>query len=236
MNTFFDIKNYLPNALTKQQKKYISTQSSVDSFIINNESLNYVIDKLNYNISNILIKKKYLTNSDNINRSGSYGQYKNEVDALLILYRKKYFPLLLSINPNPNDRFIIINYCGELLNKDNLPENWKEQLLNIIKTLKLCNIYHNDMWINNFLVRDNELVLIDFGWASLSKSQYPYLNITEDDVNMYDDIFKLLNDTYHSKKNQQQRKKDNFQFINKNKNNHFLKINRNRNRNRNYFF
>ena len=81
------------------------------------------------------------------------------------------------------------------MSNDNIPNNWKEQIKEIIKTLKECNVVNNDMWINNFLVKDDVINLIDFGWAS-SKPSFPFINIDEDQMIFTSNLFLLLDITY----------------------------------------
>ena len=57
-----------------------------------------------------------------------------------------------------------MNDCGGPLDKNNIPENWKTQLTEIVQTLKQCSLYNNDAWFNNFVVKDNIIYFIDFGW------------------------------------------------------------------------
>lgn len=61
--------------------------------------------------------------------------------------------------------FIEIEDCGEELTVDNLPENWKEQLLEIIKELRAYKIQHRDIRPDNLMIKGGTIKLIDFGWA-----------------------------------------------------------------------
>jgi hypothetical protein len=47
------------------------------------------------------------------------------------------------------------------------------------------------MWKNNFLIKDNIIHLIDFGWANNNEG-YPYINITEEDINKNNNLILLL--------------------------------------------
>lgn len=60
-----------------------------------------------------------------------------------------------------------IEDCGMPLNVDNLPANWKEQLVQIIIELRANNVQHRDIKTDNLMVRSNVIKLIDFGWAKL---------------------------------------------------------------------
>jgi len=88
-----------------------------------------------------------------------------------------------------------MNNCGSPLDNDNIPINWKEQILEIIKTLKKCKVSNNDMWKNNFLVNNDIIHLVDFGWAT-DELYFPYINITNYDIKNFDNIIELLDHVY----------------------------------------
>ena len=89
-----------------------------------------------------------------------------------------------------------MSYCGVPLNDNNIPYNWKEQMIEIIKSLKKCNILNNDMYRNNFLVHNNTIYLIDFGWASSNEDDFPFSNVIDKDIDNYDNIFELFDHVY----------------------------------------
>jgi len=72
-----------------------------------------------------------------------------------------HFPIMF----NHLNNQIEMEDCGEELTLDNLPENWKEQLGQIIKDLRKYQIEHRDIQPNNLMVRGGVIKLIDFGWA-----------------------------------------------------------------------
>ena len=67
---------------------------------------------------------------------------------------------------------IIMDYCGEPISRQNAPKDYKDQIENIINTLWELNLQHNDiMWKNKkseFLVKDNKVYLVDWGWSSIN--------------------------------------------------------------------
>ena len=124
------------------------------------------------------------------NRGGGVeGQFKREITYLKQVYKEPHFPILLSINLEKFE--IYINYCGKKINKNNVPFNWKKQIEEIVSTLDKKKIIHNDMHIGNFLVKDNIIYLIDFGWASDNKF-WPYCNISLENINEHSEFIKLL--------------------------------------------
>jgi len=88
-----------------------------------------------------------------------------------------------------------MSYCGVPLNNNNIPYNWKEQMIEIIKLLKKYNVSNNDMWGNNFLINNNIIYLVDFGWAT-NEHYYPFINITERDIDNSSNIFKLFDHVF----------------------------------------
>lgn len=58
-----------------------------------------------------------------------------------------------------------IEDCGELLTIENLPSDWKSQLAQIVFELKNSKIQHRDIKPDNLCVKNNVIMLIDFGWA-----------------------------------------------------------------------
>ena len=158
--------------------------------------MHYEIEnKIKVNIDNCIVKKKFIDINEKVTQyfGGKKGQYNREVKGLLSVYKKKHFPVLLS--KNDNNYIIFMTYCGEPLTDTNIPENWKKQLNTINDTLSSVKYLNNDMWKNNFLVKDSIIHLVDFGWSSLNEC-YPYINITLEDVNSNDSLFTLLDKTF----------------------------------------
>ena len=144
----------------------------------------------------IVVKKIYIDIPDHKlfqNFGGLQGQMDREINALMKLFNYKHFPLLLS--KNNDNKYIIMNYCGEPIKDDNVPIDWKDQITTIAKTLKKCNLFNNDVWLPNFLIKSNIIHLIDFGWAS-NKKDYLFRNINEEDVNITDNLIELLDLIY----------------------------------------
>lgn len=75
-----------------------------------------------------------------------------------------HFPL---ISLSSEEGQIVMEDCGDIISTENLPANWKEQLVEIIMDLRECGIEHRDIKPENLLVKNGLIKLIDFGWARL---------------------------------------------------------------------
>ena len=85
-----------------------------------------------------------------------------ELHCLQLLSEHEYFPNILKTN---NQNTIVLSYCGSRLDKlqNDLPDNWKEQVQEIIKLLEQNNIVHSDINPGNVCIKDDIIHLIDFG-------------------------------------------------------------------------
>jgi len=81
------------------------------------------------------------------------------------------------------DDAIEIEDCGNDITVDNMPDNFREQMLEILTELKAYNVEHRDIKPDNFMIKDGIIKLIDFGWARLTTDKpdnppsclgYPY--------------------------------------------------------------
>lgn len=108
-----------------------------------------------------------------------HNSFKNEVSVLETLSGEKHFPKLLHYDIENYE--IYMTLCGEKLSKDNVPKNWKEQLLEIIGILKKHNISHNSTSMNNACVKDGIIYFIDF--ASSGQFRSRKRNLTEKIIN-----------------------------------------------------
>lgn len=89
--------------------------------------------------------------------------YKNEKKWLIKMKDSTLFPKL--IYANDKLRLLLTINAGKLLNKENLPEDYKLQFDNILNELKKYNCRHNDIKPSELVIKNNKINLIDFGWA-----------------------------------------------------------------------
>jgi len=193
---FIDVGKYLLQHMRPIIKtKSIGNQSAIRFFEISDESNKLINKIINKDINNVIVLKQFIDIEDKfVNEfGGNKGQMEREVNCLLKLYKKPHFPTLLSVDKKNLE--IYITFCGVPLNDNNIPKNWKEQIQEIIKLLDESNVWNNDMWQNNFIVHDNIIHLVDFGWGS-SKEEFPFINITTNDINDSQNIFELLDHVY----------------------------------------
>jgi predicted Ser/Thr protein kinase len=103
--------------------------------------------------------------------------FNNEISALKTLGKYKHFPILY--NYNDSEKTFLISYCGISIyqNKKEIPNDWKDQLLNIYNILEAESLYHNDIFESNFCLLNNTIYLIDFGQAC-NEIKYPYFNLS----------------------------------------------------------
>ena len=88
-----------------------------------------------------------------------YNLIDNE-HRILSTVDSKHFPKV-----EKEDDGISIEDCGERIRVENLPEDWEEQFIDILRDLKRFNIQHRDIKPDNIMVKDNIVKLIDFGWS-----------------------------------------------------------------------
>lgn len=93
----------------------------------------------------------------------AYNLIDNE-ERILDKLDSKHFPKLLGRDGNT----LRIEHCGEALSAENLPEDWKEQLVHICDLLDTYSIVHRDVRLDNLMVKGETIMLLDFGWARYS--------------------------------------------------------------------
>jgi len=117
-----------------------------------------------------------------------YDVFEREVFLLyfLGLHNIDFVPKLISYNIETKS--IKMTYCGEKMNNYNKPNDYLEQLNNILTTFEKLGIKHNDIKDNSeFLLINNKIYLCDFGWATIDNNLNCNIGLWEGDK-PYDNI------------------------------------------------
>lgn len=100
--------------------------------------------------------------------------FANEVQVLQRL-SGRHFPSLQRAQAG----VVNMSYCGEPLTCANMPDNYQEQCLEILRDLKKSDVIHRDINPNNLLVKHDVIMLVDYGYAArlsdLSSRELPNL-------------------------------------------------------------
>tara|TARA_B100001996_G_scaffold156672_1_gene119362 strand:+ start:1064 stop:2065 length:1002 start_codon:yes stop_codon:yes gene_type:complete len=188
-NDFIDISTLhgikLSSILKNYKKIYIGQKSTISIHNITKNQKKIIEESIKYNICNKRIVKKISS------QSSSAARNEREIRILKALYKKTHFPVILSTKDNS----LIMSYCGTKINNHNIPSDWKIQINEIINSLNSANIRKNNMWKNNFLVHNSILYIINFT-SSSDKIEFPYQNISESDIEYFDNFIQLLGAVY----------------------------------------
>ncbi len=187
---------YFTKNITNMTKSNISLQNSynkyninkiLDKFIITKKTEGWTSEIFLLKSDNLnLIKKIYNKNIDN---NILKENYNNEVNSLILMKSEKHIPNIYDVNFM--ELTLILEDCGETLNINNCPENWKEQFTEIFYILRKFHIYHNDIHIANFCVKNNIIYIIDFGLAK-HHIDWQYQNFSLDVIKESDNINDLF--------------------------------------------
>lgn len=174
----------------KPEKSIKNTQSNINFLKLNNKEKFKIESLIDFKISNTIIKK-VIKEYDSCDKIGDkFDHFFREIKSLKLIEKYNIFPKIISFDEN--NYTIYLTYCGELINENNIPSNWKYQLENINLILKKFDIFHNDIWYCNLLVKDGIIYLIDFGWSTLFYEDYPYMNLLYTNIKNYDHIYSFL--------------------------------------------
>jgi tRNA A-37 threonylcarbamoyl transferase component Bud32 len=138
----------------------------IDNFMINYNIYSYGSTSNISLIDNVIMKKynekfrwiRFNHNDTNI--------IFNKEIYILSLFNNIHLPKLIKTDNN----IIYMNYLGESL-YDNfiLPDDWKNQIINIFNILTSYNIIYQEFNLKNILNLNNVLSFIDFGLAEISE-------------------------------------------------------------------
>ena len=131
-----------------------------------------IIKFLKFNKYNSRINSVKLNKNGNIIKKAGpiFKRDKHLYNPKDLLNRESNFIKILEGNHIPKlisqgDNWIELEYCGLPISKENIPNNWNEQLIEISDLLSKHKVIHRDIKEGNLLVKDSSIYLIDFGWA-----------------------------------------------------------------------
>jgi hypothetical protein len=139
-----------------------------------------------------------------------YDILKREIFIYNLLESKgiKWMPKLLYHDNN----LLIMEYYGEQINSENIPDNYEEQIEIIKNDLNKLKIKHNDIFTKKkniikieLLVKNNIIYLCDFGWCSIDNDFSCGRNISKKNkphgiFNNFTDLLDELKKMHYKKK------------------------------------
>ena len=109
-----------------------------------------------YLLDNYMVCKVFKANQK------GYVLWKNELNTLQKIITLQAVPKLIAYN-----RLVIyMTYCGALISKSNLPDDWQDQIDNIFKEFRTKRVNPNDTLDRNICVLNSKIKFIDFGLAN----------------------------------------------------------------------
>lgn len=187
----------------KKPKKLIDveiqngSQADVNCFSISRSKNKIIKGKLGIDTNRKIIRKQF--QDSHLSKEESM---QKEIECLLQLYRQPCFPTLLSVG----QQSIYLSYCGIPLTLHNLPKSWKSQLLKITNILEERKIFHNDIYIENFLIKCKTIHLVDFGHATINSESYPFKNIKTEYIDQHDSFEEVMRSIAENPINMQKRR------------------------------
>jgi predicted Ser/Thr protein kinase len=95
----------------------------------------------------------------------NYNVFEREVYWLKVFNEKKFTwapRLITSKYP-----YIVMEYVGTPINKNNVPKDWLLQCQQIIRDMQEVKFIHNDIKGGEVTIKDGRLFLLDYQWGSL---------------------------------------------------------------------
>lgn len=132
------------------------------------------VNKIKHNISEVFQSSEdanvYRTDSGIVkefvaNKKRHLNSFKRELFWLQHFNDTDITPKL--IDYDKENLTILMEDCGEPINKINFPNDWEKQLARILSILKKNNCRHNDLSDEEILVKNNKIKIIDFSISSL---------------------------------------------------------------------
>lgn len=162
------LRDYLSKHFTIIEEKEVKDRQMKRPFVIYQKMTGMVSRCERY--GDILRKIYHNDTIDRYHDRGIKAHWKKETTALKTLKGEKHIPTIL----NDEDGIIDMSWCGDRINKDNLPEGWKKQCREIDEIQKKYGIIHIDVKLKNITVKDGVIYLLDWGlWTNDRKELQP---------------------------------------------------------------
>jgi len=131
------------------------------------------------------------------------GVFEREIFWLKRLESYDFVPNLIHVDHD--EKIIVTSYLGRRINKGNAPEDWREQLQEIMTVFKKEKLQNTDLKETEVLVNQKKLGIIDFGWASLGGDYSCGIGLPDGtsfshikELKTPNDIFKLIQNKLRS--------------------------------------
>jgi len=132
----------------------------------NTSTIYYLSEELKQTKTNISFVKKVI--------HAHYSHYDFVNKEVFWLQRLATFDKIPSVAAFDSDS-IIMDYMGKIITKGTVPFDWKDQVDYIIETLKRLQVSHNDIKLEEILVKDGKINLIDFQHATNTREEFEEL-------------------------------------------------------------
>lgn len=190
---FKKLFSYIKNKFSALRKRPASRINQIQLRLKNGQISDFEkVKLLNTNTIHSVIKRA----GQNFSRHGieydSKQIIEREVYFLRLLENEDHFPRILTAG---ND-FYEMTFSGNRVDKNNIPDDFDEQILEIALSLDKFKIIHRDIKQQNLLVKNNRLILIDFGWAIHADTHSPCPQDQEQSIpkeNIYNNLTALRN-------------------------------------------
>lgn len=97
-----------------------------------------------------------------------YNVYEREKFVMQLLNTRNMTWCPKLIDFDDNQRLLLMEHCGNKLQKSEITQNIESQFKKILRDMRLLKLKHNDIWNNELLLKNGKLHLVDFGWASIN--------------------------------------------------------------------
>lgn len=156
-----DLKN---NCINVNKKKYLvslSKNKAKTSNIYITKDKKYVFKYINFSRNEL---------GKNVKKNPfEFNLFEREVFILNYLNKNEcsWVPKIYCYDKK--NKIIMMEYCGDIIKKENLPKDYELQIQNILDDMKKLKVKHNDIKINQeILVKKGKIFICDWGWASIN--------------------------------------------------------------------